>query len=555
MGKEENSFKKEKSVDWYDPGQLIKTGIKVLISSIFGDFNDKRELQAALNHDSEKKYFDDFSQEKDLWIDYISDTGDGFDATFTMAKLLAERTLDANGIQTQRGQILIMGGDQVYPVANREEYKNRFQGPYTEAFPLDENDKKPPHVFAIPGNHDWYDGLTSFLKIFGQKRGIGNLRTQQSRSYFALRLPYNVWLFGIDIQLNSDIDYNQIKYFEDILNNKMEPNSKVILCTAEPAWIHHTSNKTDSYNNLKFFESKIKKCGNAIQVLTLAGDLHHYSRYKAIDGSYKITSGGGGAFMHPTQNLPKQISDLREGEITLQKTFPSSNDSKKMLFRNAWFAISSWKFSAMIGSIYLFVSSVFYLHFGFFNKLPLINIFQATLMNPIILAVCLLLIVGFSGFSDTSPSNSKNKSTFHYSFFGLIHGIIQTLLILLVFWKVTSILSNFNQGFFEGWITTQIFMFVVGGLLGGTVFGLYLILTNLFLKNHDNEAYSSLRFTGYKNFIRIHITENELKIYPFGVKNIQKWSFDKEGSSNGYTPDIKIKPELIENIEPIKLSQ
>jgi len=553
MRKEEKKFTSKKSVDWYDPRQLVKTGIKVLISSIFGDFNDKRELQAALHTNNDKKHFDHFSEEEELWIDYVADTGDGFDATFTMAKLLAKPNLDAEGVMTQSGQILIMGGDQVYPAASREEYNNRLKGPYAKAFRFDEEDKSPPHVFAIPGNHDWYDGLTNFLKIFGQKRNIGNLRTQQVRSYFALKLPHNVWLLGIDVQLNSDIDYNQIKYFQEILEAESNADSKLIICTAEPSWIHHSANKPSAYNNLKFFEKKVLELTGSTQILTLAGDLHHYARYLADDGSLKITAGGGGAFMHPTQNLPNEIPNLREGKVNLQKTYPSSKKSQRLLFRNFWFAISSLKLSIMLGTVYLFTSSILYLHFDGSATISLSEVLAAAVMNPFVFAICLLFIFGCLGFSDTTPSDPKIKSKFPYWAAGFIHGVFQTLLLLLLFWKTANLPIFFPESTFLSWLSIQAIMFFLGGFIAGTVFGLYLMVSNFFLRNHDNEAYSSLRWTGYKNFIRIHITKNELKIYPFGVKDVQKWKSKKKDGTGEFVPDREIKPELIENIDSIKL--
>ncbi|MBD0259532.1 MAG: hypothetical protein ICV83_27750 [Cytophagales bacterium] len=52
---------------------------------------------------------------------------------------------------------------------------------------------RPRWLFAIPGNHDWYDGLASFVKQFCQGRWVGGWRTTQTRSYFALALPHN-WM-------------------------------------------------------------------------------------------------------------------------------------------------------------------------------------------------------------------------------------------------------------------------------------------------------------------------------------------------------------------------
>ena len=47
----------------------------------------------------------------------------------------------------------------------------------------------PPDMYALPGNHDWYDGLTSFMRLFCQGGWVGAWRTRQRRSYFAVKLP------------------------------------------------------------------------------------------------------------------------------------------------------------------------------------------------------------------------------------------------------------------------------------------------------------------------------------------------------------------------------
>src|SRR6187431_2660609 len=124
------NFKPQPMVGWYDPRQLFITGIKTVISSVFGSYSDKREIQAALS----KIEINDYSQENEVWIDYLSDTGDGFKTTFSMANVVSWETIDLKDKetthQTKKGNILILGGDQVYPVATRTEYQNRFRGPF-----------------------------------------------------------------------------------------------------------------------------------------------------------------------------------------------------------------------------------------------------------------------------------------------------------------------------------------------------------------------------------------------------------------------------------------
>src|SRR5262249_57844977 len=140
-------------------------------------------------------------------------------------------------------------------------------------------------VFAIPGNHDWYDSLVSFTRLFGSKAKFAGCRAPQSRSYFALKLPHHWWLLGTDVQLGSDIDGPQVEYFQRVAQ-EMGPDDRIILCNAEPDWIYATAYwKYDAdYNegNLAFLEKEVLKGKVAV---FLAGDLHHYERHVNADGT------------------------------------------------------------------------------------------------------------------------------------------------------------------------------------------------------------------------------------------------------------------------------
>ncbi|MEY9590865.1 hypothetical protein ABIA06_003156 [Bradyrhizobium yuanmingense] len=58
-----------------------------------------------------------FNRDKDdaLWIDFVADLGDRFDATFAIASLLSQEQLKIDEKSLPRGQLLVMGGDEVYP--------------------------------------------------------------------------------------------------------------------------------------------------------------------------------------------------------------------------------------------------------------------------------------------------------------------------------------------------------------------------------------------------------------------------------------------------------
>jgi Calcineurin-like phosphoesterase len=320
-------FMPQAMVSWFDPYQLLQTAIRTVLSSVFGSYADKRDLMPALS--AEQPIFDFSHQgdtEGDFWLDFVADTGDGFDSTYTVASLVAAPTLTLDGVKETlpRGKILVFGGDGVYPTASRDEYLNRLLGPFRAALPFTKDVSQAPNIFALPGNHDWYDGLTSFLRLFAQDRWIGGWKTRQKRSYFALKLPQGWWLWGTDIQLASDIDHPQRLFFEDLAKNRLAPGDQVILCTAEPTWSHEWQGHKDAFNTLAFFEEKVLRRYGHEPALVLSGDLHNYHRYFRNDRHLqRITAGGGGAFLHATHPLPLE-SSLLEGDAAL--TDPSDSD-------------------------------------------------------------------------------------------------------------------------------------------------------------------------------------------------------------------------------------
>jgi hypothetical protein len=313
-------------VRWFSPSVLVTTGRKAVVSGLFGQYADSRLIHASLDpvDACAIKTRCDFVEKLPagaggaVWIDYVVDLGDGFDSTYAIAYLLAQKTLTVEGVREPlpRGQALIMGGDQVYPEATRNNYKKRMVTPYKFAFPdSDAPDAVHPPLFLIPGNHDWYDGLVLFLGMFctGRDKKIGSWRAVQRRSYFAIALPENWWIWGFDSQLGEDIDQPQADYFVS-LAKCMSESPKIILCAPVPTWLRgelsaKTSEQRESfYRGLNYIAHDIAKvnCTDARICAVLSGDMHHYSRYSG-QGPQFITAGGGGAFLHPTHQLPTRI--------------------------------------------------------------------------------------------------------------------------------------------------------------------------------------------------------------------------------------------------------
>ena len=351
---------------WLEPKLLVLIAVQVALSTKFAEFFDRRDAHAHLpetthpdaHHGSGRvsdrlvggaasagrwsltegaKGFD-FTGADELWLDYVADSGDGFDATATIASLVAHDTLTLpdpagdgpNGVQeTRAGDVLVLGGDQAYPFATMEEYRNRLVGPFRSVLPWT---WRPRWLFAIPGNHDWYDGLASFVKQFCQGRWIGGWRTTQTRSYFALALPHGWHLWAVDVALGTDIDTGQLDYFEERAR-ALEPGAQIVLCSAKPTWTATHHGDPTAPDVLEYFERTVIGDRGALR-LTLSGDLHLYARYTAADGQSKIIAGGGGAYLAPTHHLATPVrhrspqtsgagSDESPQQFELRHVFPS----------------------------------------------------------------------------------------------------------------------------------------------------------------------------------------------------------------------------------------
>jgi hypothetical protein len=619
---------KKPMVGWYAPSQLAKTAVEVGISTIFGRHSDHRLLEAMASGGdvpgddpagTSPKPFYDYSHyhlddgkvlKRDLahprssiWIDYVGDVGDGWNSTYAVAYHLGDpagRTFkyaDRGSGQeyeakTKRGDVLIFGGDEVYPTASRQEYDERLLVPYATA--LRRSPEACPHVFALPGNHDWYDSLVAFTRLFTAREWFAGWRTRQSRSYFALKLPHNWWLLGTDVQLGSDIDKPQMDYFES-LADEMEmqfketgERARVILCHAEPHWIRAAQYGGDgedpnySENNLKALESKL---GTNVAVF-IAGDLHHYRRHESEDKStQKITAGGGGAFLHPTHVglLGKSLDNIVEigpwddlkqkrelRNFKLEGCFPSTKDSRRATWRNLFFPYlkgnASWSFGLVIAALYLLltlpvvfsINDVAFQAKHSFGQITY-TLIQNLMHSPVSIALILLTIVGFWFFTDT-------HSTRYKVIMGLTHGATHVLaacaVALLTVFEISQLTTAATWTFRIPWpggyyfsvnlrlLLAAVVIYVLGFVVGSFIMGLYLLISLNFFGRHGNEAFSSLGIEDWKNFIRLHINDQgDLTIYPIGIRRVpRKWKErDGETGPEQVSDDPKATdPELIE---------
>jgi len=567
-------FSRRRMVNWFDPKLLFQTAVKIVLSNIFGAYADKRELLAVMNDEDRH----DYSNEQELWFDYAADLGDGWDSSYTVARMLAADSLAPEGWQGEalpRGRMLLFGGDEVYPMATRDNYRDRLTGPYEAALPWVDDESQAPHLFAIPGNHDWYDGLTSFTRLFCQQRWIGGWKTRQSRSYFAIKLPHNWWLWGVDVQLESDIDGPQKAYFHRRAA-EMQSGDRVILCTPEPSWVYAELGDRAAHRNLQYLEEQVIQEHDATLEVVIAGDLHHYCRYQQVNGERQlITSGGGGAFMHGTHNLPETLQrDKQEGSAHYEKkqSFPAAKCSATLMWKNLLFPFLNPRFSLFIGGIYLLYSwllqsgSIVLIDGTFMEQLcalpltwggaaaVLMSFLRVLSHSPENVFFMLINALGMGYLVETLPG----KTVFRYVV-GALHGVAHLLLNIALIWGFAVI--NLDVLGMEVASLSQTSLFIIeilfsGALGGGFLMGGYLLLSNRLLGINRTSALSSLRVADYKSFLRMHLTEDGLTIYPIGVERVPKcWRFVARGGRHEpwFEPkDREITPQLLE--QPIRLT-
>ena len=536
-------FLRQPMVRWFSPPILARAAIEVAVSGAFGKFADKRESQVW----DQRAY--DFSGRSELWIDYLSDTADGFETTYTMASLLSAAELEVGARRPlPRGDVVVLGGDQVYPAADPEAYKDRFLAPFAAAFPS-AGEAVQPRMFAVPGNHDWYDGLTSFLRIFGQRGTIGGWRKRQLRSYFALKLPHRWWLWAIDIQLDTYLDKRQLDYFVQV-SRDLCAGDKVILATAKPSWVKAKPGRLEppSWEYLAFFEREMIRDKGGDVVLTLTGDIHHYARYEPLRGDggaaapTRITAGGGGAYLSGTHTLPRdlELTTAPGGEVAAYRraaTYPGRGTSKRLavgVLRLPW---TNPGFGGLMAAIYGLVAAAAWAALGTDAQglaaaitavdLPrfVVRAADATTI-PLAGLLCALLVV-YADFSEVRPAALRWVSKL---LAGLFHAALHLAVVASALYLVASVLGVPVGGA----LFVPLALVVVAGagyLVGSFIFAVVLLAIHGAFgwrsPKHANEVFASQGIVDHKNFLRLHVGQDgRLTVYPLAVDKVcRRWRF------------------------------
>jgi hypothetical protein len=354
-------------VRWLLGRQLISSLKWIALYAAFQDKLDPKDWMQP-----EIIPFDiDAQANAEFWFDYGADVGDSQKAAYSIAYLCmsdlytqvplaqgpppigsAITTEGAKDCRLPRGAFLFVGGDTSYHIADFVTLAQRFQGPFCWAFTdLKQRgkitDERRP-IIGIPGNHDHYDALDGFNRQFRQpltdedqalvlgdgtpqqrsfepQLGLLGFKRCQQASYVALKLPFNWWLWGLDLEADK-IDLRQREFYKRITGRHVP--DKLIVATPSPTTVFGKYLRADSALATTFARLGLARpflrdvhelLGEGQCRLDLSGDVHHYARYwgpqaegapaSAPSTSHyaSVVSGLGGAFLHPSHTSIHEV--------------------------------------------------------------------------------------------------------------------------------------------------------------------------------------------------------------------------------------------------------
>ena len=580
---DELGFEPRRAVRWLSPSQLINSGVQVAIAQQFADFADRRDVQIAYPQGAIA--IDGSDGDDELWLDYVADLGDGFDATYTVAHFLAEPLLTVRAADVDEGErmlprasLVVMGGDEVYPTASDEAYADRTLGPYRTASV--DVPRRSATLLAMPGNHDWYDGLASFLRLFARGHDFGAWRTVQRRSYFAVKLRPKWWLVAVDAQLGTTIDEPQLEYFRSTLWPELAEGDAIILCTASPYW-ETTPYDADAFDTTAWFEKNILR--NRLSVrddpdspleptgakvrLWLSGDHHHYGRYEQRtdadpDGplapdprrTQLITSGLGGAYtmgidrLAPSLQLPDprarqkpqpdEVVDFDAGPVR----FPGPKLARRMNgllagpFTKYWLPRRNPLFATSMGIAVLLLVGVlwlgdllvraFHVHWADDTQAAWGDALIALGAVFVALPLALAASAGYTALRRGGRRRKRGARAQREEGFGVLSLVVGYLAALVIVGGL-FLLSAIDAWRLWGvaWI---VIIAVVGGVLGSQGFALVVLFAPPSAMG-DFKA-TGLAYEDGKGFLRIHLdpTTDRLTVYPVVIdRTVHRWALDE----------------------------
>jgi hypothetical protein len=279
----------------------------------------------------------------------VGDPGEGDDSQYAVVPALLSQAGGAD--------FTVICSDVIYPTGEMGDYRSKFFRPYRG---LD------MPIFAIPGNHDWYDGLQGFMSHLcgidapespldagpGWRGALTRLLWRRSlrpgdddialmradragerqRSQPPQPAPYwaidagPIRIVGIDTGITGSIDAEQAAWLRRVSIGSDRPK---VLLTGKPFYVDAHRVPGGIHGEDGCVDDVVRDPA-ARYVMAIGGDTHNYQRYPVTlpDGRVVqyIVNGGGGAYTHATHQIPRV--DALEGTTEAEfRCYPLRGDS------------------------------------------------------------------------------------------------------------------------------------------------------------------------------------------------------------------------------------
>lgn len=281
----------------------------------------------------------------------LGDPGEGDDSQYHLVRPLEAR---AQGVS-----FVYIVSDVIYPSGDVLDYQDKFLHPYRNL---------PGPIYAIPGNHDWYDDLHGFMallcdadpdlrppveqrvnwwrrlllatlwrqvpkakqreRIETMRRVQGTLRPEPSGQpgpYFAIELK-DLLLVGIDTGIRGELDDEQGRWLREV---SAVPKDKILI-TGKPLVVNAERKTIGIIGSLESVNDIVDDPAHRY-IAVVGGDTHNYQRYPARqpDGRIlqHIVTGAGGAYTKATHTIPRVTVENSGCDETDFRCYPLRGDS------------------------------------------------------------------------------------------------------------------------------------------------------------------------------------------------------------------------------------
>ncbi|MDQ0936229.1 metallophosphoesterase family protein [Streptomyces turgidiscabies] len=275
----------------------------------------------------------------------IGDTGEGDAPQYAVVPCFLKAGQDT--------AFTVLASDVIYPVGATDDYGTKFFRPY--------QDYQAP-IYAIPGNHDWYEDLNGFMRVFcdapplptdpaprprpltrawlrsllwhrpgavdeqrlteaAKLRSAPAQQAVQPGPYWAIDAG-PVRVIGIDTGLLGTLDAEQGRWLREVSQGPVPK----ILITGSPLYVdgeHHPCPIEGGGTVDDLVRDPERNF-----VAAIGGDIHNYQRYPVnVHGRtvHYVVSGGGGAFTHATHTIKRvSVAGVTEDDF---RCYPLRGDS------------------------------------------------------------------------------------------------------------------------------------------------------------------------------------------------------------------------------------